>query len=71
MYAEGEEALFWADVDECAQACQRALENEGLRERIAAAGHARIGRNGHYNENILHNILAFVATLDTRIAEPA
>ncbi len=71
MYAEGEEALFWADVDECAQACQRALENEGLRERIAAAGHARIGRNGHYNENILHNILAFAATLDTRIAESA
>jgi spore maturation protein CgeB len=71
MYKEGGEALFWGDVDECAQMCRLALENEDLRQRIAAAGHARIRRNGHYNETVLNSILEFAATLDARIAEPA
>jgi len=57
MYREGEEALFWADANECAAMCRFALENEERRAAIAAAGHQRIRANGHYNEVILQSML--------------
>ena len=71
MYKEGEEALFWDDADECAQACRKVLADEALRSRIAAAGHVRVRQNGHYNEHILRDILEFATTLGVRGAEPA
>jgi hypothetical protein len=58
MYREGEEALFWGDVDECAAACRLALSDESLRNRIAAAGRARLIANGYYNEKIMSDLVA-------------
>jgi spore maturation protein CgeB len=72
MYKEGQEALFWDDADECARMCHEVLADEELRSRIAAAGHARIRQNGHYNENVLREILDFAAALEVHGAgEPA
>jgi hypothetical protein len=71
MYEEGKEALFWDDADECAQLCRKVLADEGLRRRIAAAGHARIRRNGHYNETILREILERATSVAEYGAEPA
>ncbi len=71
MYKEGREAIFWNDADECAQVCNDVLCSEDLRRRIAAAGHARIRQNGHYNETILSEILDCAASIGVRSAEPA
>ncbi|MGZ3240974.1 MAG: CgeB family protein, partial [Burkholderiaceae bacterium] len=60
MYAEGVEALFWKDVEECAAMCQFALADESRRQSIALAGHQRLKKNGHYNQVILADILATV-----------
>jgi len=58
MYAEGREALFWKDAEECAAMCRLALADDTRRQAIAAAGHQRVKKNGHYNEMILASILA-------------
>jgi spore maturation protein CgeB len=57
MYVEGFEALFWSDAKECAEMCGFALRDEETRRVIAAAGHQRVMRNGHYNETVLKTIL--------------
>jgi hypothetical protein len=71
MYREGADALFWSDPEECAAMCRKALENRDLRESIARAGHARIRRNGHYNETVLKSILDVVAVPEVRRARLA
>jgi len=57
MYVEGQEAFFWKDAAECAAMCRFALSDESRRQKIAAAGHLRVKKNGHYNETILTSIL--------------
>jgi spore maturation protein CgeB len=57
MYAEGKEALFWKDVQECVAMCRLVLADETRRQAIAAAGQQRVKQNGHYNEAILAEIL--------------
>lgn len=57
MYEEGLEALFWGNAEECAAACRLALVDDSRRIRIADAGHARLQRNGHYNQIVLRSIL--------------
>jgi spore maturation protein CgeB len=63
MYEEGREALFWSDALECAKKCAYALANEDRRAAIAAAGHQRVKKNGHYNEMILETLLANIAPI--------
>jgi hypothetical protein len=58
MYVEGKEALFWSDAEECAAMCRFALQDEARRQTIAAAGHARVALNGHYNEDVLECIIS-------------
>ncbi|MFT3735909.1 MAG: glycosyltransferase [Rhodocyclaceae bacterium] len=72
MYAEGVEALFWSDAEECAAVSMAALADEPRRLAIAQAGHARLGVNAHYNEPTLARILdeAFSGT-QTPVAVPA
>jgi spore maturation protein CgeB len=67
MYVEGKEALFWADVDECAEQCQWALAHEEERRQIAVAGQARNAANQIRNESVMNEILtsAFTASRDT------
>ena len=58
LYCEGEEAVFWADAAECADACLRLLANEGLRREIARRGRERCLRNATMNEPSLRHILS-------------
>jgi spore maturation protein CgeB len=60
MYIEGEEALFWADAEECAKVCRTVLADETRRLRIAAAGYARSVKNANYNENVMRAIVSEV-----------
>jgi hypothetical protein len=57
LYAEGEEALFWSDAEECAAVCRAVLQDDARRERIAAAGHARSLKNGCRNETVMRAIV--------------
>lgn len=57
LYEEGQEAVFWKDAAECAEQCLALLADESRRKAIAAAGHARAMANGHYNEQVLSQIL--------------
>jgi spore maturation protein CgeB len=57
MYVDGEEALFWSSAAECAAVCRRVLADEGLRNRIAAAGHARSIANDNHNEHVMRTII--------------
>lgn len=57
LYEEGCEAVFWRDAAECAEQCMALLADEPRRKAIAAAGHARALRNGHYNERVMARIL--------------
>jgi spore maturation protein CgeB len=50
MFREGEEAVFWADADECADVCLDLLADRERLDRIAAAGRARLIQDGRYNE---------------------
>ncbi len=63
MYQEGVEALFWQDAKECAEMCKFALENEPRRREIAHAGHARLRKNGHYNEPTAQQIIEMAMSL--------
>jgi spore maturation protein CgeB len=60
MYAQGAEAVFWRDAEECAAQCRALLSDEPRRQAIARAGHERLRRNGHYNEGIMADLLAEV-----------
>ena len=58
LYCEGEEAVFWADADECAAVCLKLLTDEPRRQEIARCGQARCIENGTLNEPIMAHILS-------------
>ncbi len=64
MYTEGQEALFWGDAEECANACFQALRQPELSQRIAAAGLQRIHVNGDFNEKTLQAIIDYALVAD-------
>jgi len=49
LYAEGVEAVFWRDAEECARQCRRLLDDDSWRESVRSAGMARVRaeRRGH------------------------
>ena len=57
LYVEGEEALFWSGLEECAAVCLDVLGDEPRRLRIAAAGHARVVSHGYYNQNVMKSLV--------------
>jgi hypothetical protein len=63
LYADGEEAVFWSSVAECAERCMALLANEGARDRIAAAGQRRAVKNGHLNEQVMARLIEASAHL--------
>jgi len=63
MYVEGEEAVFWKDAGECARVCFELLGDPARAKRIAMAGHDRMMKSGHFNENLMRAIID--ATLAT------
>ena len=57
LYREGEEAVFWENVEECAALCKELLADEPHRREIARRGHERALKNGLYNEVVMEKIL--------------
>lgn len=57
MYREGEEAVFWADAEECAKTCLALLAEPSRIAQMAQAGRQRLIRDGNYNEQVLRRIL--------------
>ena len=57
LYEEDVEAVYWRDVTECIQKCQKLLANEELRRDIAEKGRARCLKNGIFNESNLNKML--------------
>ena len=59
MYAEGKEAVFWKDADECADICLELSQSPIRRIDIALRGHERCLRNDYFHEPTLRRIIAY------------
>lgn len=57
LYEEEREAVFWDDVDECADVCFELLAKDEKRQRIAERGRQRCIENGSLNENVMDKIV--------------
>lgn len=60
LYKEGEEAVFWSDVEECIAVCHTLLRDDSLRENIRSAGARKIRSLGLGNEDICKQILSML-----------
>lgn len=60
MFDDGREAVFWDNVDECAQWCRTLLADTPRREAIRQAGMARVRANGVGNQDICARVLDVV-----------
>ncbi len=63
MYAEDEEAILFDSAEECAAKCIALLADPQRLERIAAAGHRRVFRNGTLAEPQMKKILQHAVDL--------
>ena len=57
LYREGEEAVFWADAEECAERCRELAAAGARRREIARSGRRRCVANGHLNERVMDRVL--------------
>lgn len=57
LYREDVEAVFWSDVNECIEKCQKLLSDEKMRADIAEKGRIRCLRNDIFNESNLTKML--------------
>lgn len=57
VFAEDKEAVFFSDVEECADKCRFYLGRPDLREAIAARGRERAVRSGYDNDTQLARVL--------------
>ena len=70
-FVEGEEAVFFADIEECAAKIRQYLPDEAARARIAAAGRARAEKDGYHNDRQVGLILERLAGIVTRVKAEA
>jgi spore maturation protein CgeB len=57
LYADGVEAVFWRDVDECARQCRRLLDDDAWRESVRSAGMARVRKSHLGHEDICRTLI--------------
>jgi len=57
LYQEDVEAVYWGDVEECIEKCEKLLNDDEMRAEIAEKGRIRCLRNGIFNENNLKKML--------------
>ena len=52
LYEENIEAVFWGDVDECIEQCQKLIKDDEFRESVRIAGMQRVRKNklGHEDQ---------------------
>ncbi|MFZ0519363.1 MAG: glycosyltransferase, partial [Acidobacteriaceae bacterium] len=66
-FRENEEAVFFSDIEECAEKIHRYLNDEPARARIAAAGRRRAVTGGYDNDSQLAKVLDVVEELLPKI----
>jgi len=69
LYKEGVEAVFWRNVDECAQQCTQLLAAATWRESIRLAGMTRVRASRHGHEDVCR--LLVQTALQGRTVRPA
>jgi spore maturation protein CgeB len=57
LYQEDVEAVYWSDVNECIEKCNKLLNDDEMRVEIAEKGRIRCLRNGIFNEPNLGKML--------------
>jgi len=62
LYKEDVEAVFWSDVNECAEKCKELLADDEKREKIRLAGMKRVRELHAGNEDVCRTILNSVFT---------
>jgi len=62
-FREGEEAVFFSDIEECVEKIRRYLPDEAERARIAANGRARAVRDGYDNDTQVGRIVERLQTI--------
>jgi spore maturation protein CgeB len=62
-FREDEEAVFFSDIEECAEKIRRYLNDEPARARIAAAGQRRAATCGYDNDSQLAKVMDVVEEL--------
>jgi spore maturation protein CgeB len=62
-FREDEEAVFFSDIEECAEKIRRYLNDEPARARIAAAGQRRAATCGYDNDGQLAKVMDVVEEL--------
>lgn len=67
LYKDGIEAVFWSDVDECAQQCRCLLDDDAWRESVRRAGMARVRASHLGHEDICRTLID--AALEVRAAQ--
>jgi spore maturation protein CgeB len=67
LYADGVEAVFWRDVDECAKQCRRLLDDDAWRESVRSAGMARVRKSHLGHEDICRTLID--AALEVRATQ--
>ncbi|HXB62632.1 MAG TPA: glycosyltransferase [Acidobacteriaceae bacterium] len=68
-FVEGEEAVFFSSVEECAAQIRRYLPDEAARARIAAAGHRRAVASGYSNDGQVAKILQRVRNITAALSK--
>ena len=61
LFRDGQEAVFWSNIDECIDRCNWLLNDEVTRNSIAIAGQARCTSSGYYNEVYLKKIIGQIS----------
>jgi spore maturation protein CgeB len=57
LYRDGEEALLWSSVEDCAELCLDVLADRDRLARLTAAGRRRALANNHFNEPFMDAIV--------------
>ncbi len=57
LFAEGKEAAFWSDAEECADVCSRLIANDAVRRELARNGTRRVHDLRLGNEDICSEVL--------------
>jgi hypothetical protein len=60
MYVEGEEAMFFDSLEECAEKCKMLLADDALREKIRLAGQQRAIKNNHTTDALFDHVFGFL-----------
>ena len=63
LYNDFEEAVFWNDVNECAELCKKLLADNDLRESIRIAGMRKVRSLNVGNEDICRRVIDVVDTI--------